>query len=506
MDTDTDTKSAIAAKHHYLAVDLGAESGRLILGTLADGKWSMEEIQRMPNGPITAADGTLTWDLDAIFEGVVEGLKKVGAKGIEVGSIACDAWGVDYALLDSAGNVLKPVYHYRDSRCPKGAESLLKRVSWEEIFEATGLQYMPINTLFQLETEAPERLEQASVFLTIGDLFNYWLCGVGKIDISSASTTQMFDPRSMQWASSLIERAGFPVRLFPEVVPCGEALGTLKPEIAASTGLSEHLQVLATCSHDTGSAVAATPVESDPDSNWAYLSSGTWSLMGVERTEPIINETCRKLNFTNELGLNHSVRLLKNIIGLWIVQELKREWDAAGQSLSYSEMVDLAEVAEPFRSLINPNDSRFVTPGGMSKRIVDFCKETDQPTPETPGQFVRCALESLALLYRVTLGQLESLTGDSIGRLHVFGGGCQNRALNQWTANAIGIPVLAGPVEATALGNMMTQAIALGDLPTWEAGRESIGKSFPVKVYHAEDVEVWKSEADRFARLLEQRP
>ncbi len=488
---------------HYLAVDLGAESGRLILGTLVDGRWSMEEIQRMPNGPITGPDGTLTWDLKGIFDGVLKGLVKVAAKNVAVRSIACDAWGVDYALLDGSGEVLDPVHHYRDARCPKGAESLLKRVSWEEIFAATGLQYMPINTLFQLETEPEERLKQSSVFLTIGDLFNYWLCGVGKIDISSASTTQMFDPRTLKWADSLIERAGFPRAIFPEVVPCGTRLGTLQPELAAQTGLSPELQVLATCSHDTGAAVAATPVE--PGANWAYLSSGTWSLMGVERSQSIINDTCRELNFTNELGLENSVRLLKNIIGLWIVQELKREWDAEGRPLSYSELVDLAESAEPFRSLINPNDPRFVSPGDMSHRIVEYCRETSQPAPETPGQFVRCALESLALLYRVTIQQLEQLTESPIDRLHIFGGGCQNRALNQWTANATGIPVYAGPVEATALGNMMTQAIALGDLESWEAGRASIGRSFPVDIYRPQEFDLWKEQAEKFAQFLNQK-
>ena len=538
----------------YLAVDLGAESGRLILGTYANECWSIEEIQRMANGPVKSADGTLTWNLNGIFEGVLEGLKKVGSRGISVRSISCDAWGVDYALIDAQGAVLNPVFHYRDSRCLKGADSLLKRISWDEIFDATGLQFMPINTLFQLETESAERLGQAEKFLTIGDLFNYWLCGAGKIDISSASTTQMFDPRSLKWSESLIQRAGFPDKIFPEVISCGTALGPILPEVAQSTGLDPNLQVLATCSHDTGAAVAATPVEQGP--NWAYLSSGTWSLMGVERSQSVINGACQEMNFTNELGLQNSVRLLKNIIGLWLIQELKREFDTQGnptresdtqgspsresdtqgnpsresdtqgspsrefdtqgsptsptresdtqgRPTSYSELVKLAEAAEPFRSLINPNDPRFVSPEGMSVRIAEFCKETGQAVPETPGQFVRCALESLALLYRVTLKQLEKLTEQPIERLHIFGGGCQNRALNQWTANATGIPVYAGPVEATALGNMMIQAIALGDIDSLEAGRASIGRSFPVEIYQPADADQWEHQSELFARLLE---
>ena len=559
METNTGAR-------RYLAVDLGAESGRLILGTYANDRWSIEEIQRMANGPVKSADGTLTWNLKGIFEGVLEGLKKVASRGISVRSISCDAWGVDYALIDAKGDVLEPVFHYRDSRCPKGAESLLKRISWDEIFDATGLQFMPINTLFQLETEFEERLGQAEKFLTIGDLFNYWLCGVGKIDISSASTTQMFDPRSLKWSESLIKRAGFPAKIFPEVISCGSALGPILPELAQSTGLDPDLQVLATCSHDTGAAVAATPVEQGQ--SWAYLSSGTWSLMGVERSQSVINATCQEMNFTNELGLQNSVRLLKNIIGLWLIQELKRESDTQGsptresdtqgsptrefdtqgsptrefdtqgsptrefdtqgspQELkresdtqgrssrefdtqgrpsptSYSQLVKLAEAAEPFRSLINPNDPRFVSPEGMSARIAEFCKETGQAVPETPGQFVRCALESLALLYRVTLKQLEKLTEQPIERLHIFGGGCQNRALNQWTANATGIPVYAGPVEATALGNMMIQAIALGDIDSWEAGRASIGRSFPVEIYQPADADQWALQSELFARLLE---
>ena len=511
METNTGAR-------RYLAVDLGAESGRLILGTYANDRWSIEEIQRMANGPVKSADGTLTWNLKGIFEGVLEGLKKVASRGISVRSISCDAWGVDYALIDAEGKVLDPVFHYRDSRCPKGAESLLKRISWDEIFDATGLQFMPINTLFQLETESEERLGQAEKFLTIGDLFNYWLCGAGKIDISSASTTQMFDPRSLKWSESLIQRAGFPAKILPEVISCGSALGPILPELAQSTGLDPDLQVLATCSHDTGAAVAATPVEQGR--SWAYLSSGTWSLMGVERSQSVINGACQEMNFTNELGLQNSVRLLKNIIGLWLIQELKREFDTQGNPTkgsptrkfdtqgrpsptSYSELVKLAEAAEPFRSLINPNDPRFVSPEGMSVRIAEFCKETGQAVPETPGQFVRCALESLALLYRVTLKQLEKLTEQPIERLHIFGGGCQNRALNQWTANATGIPVYAGPVEATALGNMMIQAIALGDIESWEAGRASIGRSFPVEIYQPADADQWALQSELFARLLE---
>ncbi|MCP5517682.1 MAG: rhamnulokinase [Verrucomicrobiales bacterium] len=485
----------------YLACDLGAESGRLILGTLEDDRLSLTELHRFTNGALRHGE-SLHWDLDRLLGELRTGLRKAGDLRVPIASISADSWGVDYVLRDDQGNMLPPVHHYRDPRNQGGVDKVRARISWEEIFAETGLQFLPFNTLFQLGAERPERLQAARQVLGIGDAFNAWLCGVAKWEESLASTTQLYDPRARRWSPRLLEVLGLKPAMFPEVVPSGTALGALRPDLAESARL-DNVSVVASCSHDTGAAVAAVPAEGD---NWAYLSSGTWSLMGVELPEPVITDDCRELNFTNEIGYGHSVRLLKNIIGLWIVQECRREWAQVGNDYDYQTLTNLAAEAAPFVSLINPADARFLSPGNMPAKVEAACRETGQPTPETPGAMVRCVLESLALLYRRTMEHLRQLTGRKPERLHIVGGGSQNALLNQFAANALQVPVLAGPVEATAAGNVLVQALALGHLESLTHARQVVRRSFELVTIEPEAPGPWDEAHDRFEELLHSRP
>jgi rhamnulokinase len=480
---------------HYLACDLGAESGRLMLGTLSDGKLQLEQVHRFPNTPIQ--DGTsLHWNIQGLFREIRAGLKIVGRRKLPLSSISTDSWGVDYLLFDLEGALIEPTFHYRDPRTEQGVKNALAKVDWNRIFAETGIQFMVLNTIFQLAAESPARLERAQRLLSIGDGFNYLLGGRGVAEQSMASTFQLYNPRTKTWSAKLIEAIGVRQELFPPIVASGTRLGALSPEIARESGL-ERVEIVASCSHDTGAAVAAVPASGE---NWAYLSSGTWSLMGVEWPEPIINDTCRELNFTNEIGYGGSVRLLKNIIGLWLVQECRRAWAKGGREYDYGELTRLAASAPAFVSLINPADARFLRPDNMPETIAGFCRETGQPVPETPGAMVRCILESLALLYRRTLLQVERLIGRRIERLHIVGGGSQNALLNQFTANALQLPVLAGPIEATAAGNVLIQAIALGHLPSLNAAREVVRRSMEVHTVEPQAGGEWFEAFEKFSR------
>ena len=478
---------------HYLACDLGAESGRLMLGTLAGSRLTLEEIHRFPNVPIKAG-GSLQWDILSLFEELKAGLRKAGSRRIPIASISTDSWGVDYALFDHNRSLISPTFHYRDARTARGVDNVRARIDWPTIFEETGIQFMPLNTLYQLAAEKPERLAGAGCLLMIADAFNDLLCGEAKIEESNASTTQLYNPRTRQWSNKLISALGLPRNIFPPIVPSGTRLGRLRQELASASGL-EAIEVIASCSHDTGAAVAGTPASGE---NWAYVSSGTWSLMGVELASPILTETCRELNFTNEIGFGGSVRLLKNIIGLWLVQECRRHWADRGHEYDYAALTRLAMEAPPFVSLINPADPRFIPPGDMPDKIAGFCHETSQPAPESPGAYIRCALESLALLYRRTMGQLESLMGRKMDCLHIVGGGSRNAPLNQFAANALQIPVLAGPIEATAAGNILIQAIALGHLPSLAAAREVVRNSFETALVTPGNAADWEAPYRRF--------
>lgn len=482
---------------HYLACDLGAESGRLMLGALDGGKITLEELHRFPNVPVKV-NGGLHWNMDALFAELVTGLRKAAARKLPICSLSTDSWGVDYILYDMHGKMMSPVWHYRDARTARGVENVKARVDWPTIYSETGIQFMALNTIYQLAAEPPERLAQAKQLLLIGDAFNHHCCGAARNDESLASTTQLYNPRTKSWSQKLLAALGLREDLFAPVVPSGTKLGRLKPELAAEVGLPP-IEVIASCSHDTGAAVAAVPANGE---DWAYLSSGTWSLMGVESPHPIINDQGRDLNFTNETGFGGSIRLLKNIIGLWLIQECRRDWARAGKEYDYAELGELAAESPPFVSLINPTDPRLVSPEDMPAKMAAICRETGQPVPATPGAFVRCALESLALFYRVTLRQLERLIGKNLERLHIVGGGSRNDLLNQFTANALQIPVLAGPSECTALGNVLVQSIALGHLPSLTAAREVVRNSFEVKTVMPQETAEWDRAFARFEKLL----
>ena len=478
---------------HYLACDLGAESGRLMLGSLKDGRLSLEDLHRFPNVPIEDAVGR-HWNVEALFAELQTGLALAGQRGLPISSISVDAWGLDYFLLDENGAVMEPTFCYRDSRNQRGIDRTLDTLPWETLYEETGIQFMQINSLFQMAAESPERIERMRTFLPLGDGFNYLLSGVAKAEISLASTTQLYNPRTRNWSDKLLEAFGWPRAKFPELIPSGTRLGKLKPELATASGLGE-IEVLATCSHDTGAAVAAVPADGD---QWAYLSSGTWSLIGVELPEPIINDAARDLNFTNEIGHGNTVRLLRNIIGLWLVQECRREWAEDGKEYDYSTLTQLATEAIPFAALIDPSDERFFKPQSMSGAIAEFCHETDQTPPSTPGGFIRCALESLALLYHRRLNEVCELTSRKVKQLHIVGGGSRNVLLNQFTANACNIEVIAGPAEATALGNILLQSITLGHLPNLRAARRCVRQSMDVENYKPEEIEKWAEARNRF--------
>jgi rhamnulokinase len=480
---------------NYLACDLGAESGRLMLGRIEDARIALEEVHRFPNVPLQG-NSSLCWDIDALWNESRNGLLKAGALGIPIHSISTDSWGLDYVLLDANDRIIEPTFHYRDARTAHGVENLQSKIDWPTLFAETGIQFMPINTVYQLAAESPQRLKRARKLLMIGDAFNFLLSGVAASEESLASTSAIYNPRTRNWSPEVIAALGMQLGQFTSIVPSGTRLGPLKPDLAAA-GLTD-VQVFATCSHDTGAAVAAVPARAK---SWAYISSGTWSLMGLERSEPALTDLSRDLNFTNEIGFAGSVRLLKNIVGLWIVQECRREWARQGRDYDYATLTRKAAAAPSFGPLINPADPRFISPGDMPKCIADYCVESGQMPPDGIGETIRCALESLALQYRKTLCELERLTDEQIEQLHIVGGGSQNRLLNQFTANATGFFTIAGPVEATALGNVVIQAIASGELPSLAAAREMIGKSFELETFEPRDGDSWNFAAERFANL-----
>lgn len=482
---------------HYLAIDLGAESGRVMLGSLSDGKLTVEEIHRFANTPVNI-QGTLRWDLLNLFAGAKTGLKLAADRGVPISGVSTDAWGVDYVLFKEKEAMVTNAFHYRDSRLDGVMEKVFAKVPADRIFADTGIQFMQINTLYQLWTDAqtrPEVLEWADRFLNIGDYFNYLLSGTPAGETSLASTSQLYNPVKNNWAWELIADLKLPKKLFPDLVRSGTKLGPLMRDVSLETNL-KNTQVIASCSHDTAAAVAAVPGQGQ---DWAFLSSGTWSLLGTELGAPIIDANSRKYNFTNEAGYGNTIMFRKNIVGLWIVQECKRAWAEMGNTYTYDELTAMAEAAEPLRSLIRPEDARFGKPGRMPGKISDYCRETAQPVPTDPGSFIRCILESLALLYAKTLAECAAATGRKFKTLHVVGGGSRNRLLNQFTADALGLSVQAGPVEATAIGNLLIQAKTLGH----ETGdiRSVVRRSFPVEVFVPADAGAWFGAEKRFEAL-----
>jgi rhamnulokinase len=471
---------------HYLAVDLGAESGRVMLGTLEKGRIALEEIHRFPNRSLTV-NGHLHWDLAHLEKEIFAGIGKAAGRHAPISGVSTDSWGVDYVLLDANGKALGRPYCYRDARTADSPARLFKKLPFAEIYQETGIQFMAINTLFHFEAQQHEDaavFSGADHFLTIADYFNARLSGVEAAEESLASTTQLYNPKTRAWSDKLISALGLKKSLFPKIVPSGTVLGPLGEQIGGD--LKHHpalaqAQVIATCSHDTGGAVAAVPATGH---NWAYLSSGTWSLLGAELPEPIVTDAAREAGFTNEVGIGGTIRFLKNIAGLWVLQECRRAWEAAGQSLTYEELTRLAVENGPAQAHISLRDARFLSPGEMPEKITSFCRETAQPEPTTPGQFVRTILESLALSYAQTLRQLESLVGHKFEKLHIVGGGSRSHLLNQLAADATGLTVVTGPVEATAIGNILIQALALGHLESSGHLRRIVEDSFPTQIFH----------------------
>jgi rhamnulokinase len=488
----------------YLAVDLGAESGRVVAGLFDGTRVRLEEIHRFPNGAVHVA-GTLRWDVLRLWSEIQAGLGKAAQSfGKDAHSVGVDTWGVDYVLLARGGEMLGQPYHYRDPRTAGVMDSIFSRVPRKEIFAATGLQFMPINTLYQLiamQQTNPVLLAQAERFLMMADLFHWLLCGSQVVEFTNATTSQCLDATTGTWAWDLLRKFDLPTGMFPDVVAPGTKLGKLRGDVAERCRLSR-LDVVAPATHDTGSAVAAAPTEKTGTANWAYISSGTWSLMGLELPQAILTPRALALNVTNEGGIDGTWRLLKNIMGLWLVQECRRSFERQGRVLTYAELTHLAAEAKPFRALVDPDAAEFLAPADMPAEMGRWCTARGKTAPASEGEFVRTALESLALKYRMVLGWLEELAGAKVEVIHVVGGGSQNELLNQFAANACGLPVVAGPVEATALGNVLVQARASGALSTLAEMRSVVRASSALKHYEPRERAAWSEAYGRFCELL----
>ena len=495
-------------KETYLAFDLGAESGRAVAGTFDDGRLSIEELHRFPNRPGRMRK-TLFWDFPALLSEIKEGLVAFSRKfDRPPAGISCDSWGVDFGLLDARGDLLGNPVHYRDSRTVGMDERVFSRVSKEDLYRCTGTQYMPLNTLFQIESlvaSASPQWEAAERFLHMADLVNYFLSGSQVVESSLASTSHLYDALKRTWAIDLIRRLAYAEKKFPEIVPSGTRVGTLDEEIVSDLGLPasyRNTPIIAALSHDTAAAVAAVPA--DPATRWAYLSSGTWSLLGLELEEPILTNEVLGENFTNEGGAEGTVRFLKNIMGLWILQECRRVWESErGEELDYATLATLAVESGPSQSFIDPDYPEFLPPGDMPKRIRDYCRRTGQPIPQDIGAVARVVLESLSLKYRHNLEVLERLTGGvKIEVLHIVGGGGKNRFLNQTVADVLGIPVVVGPTEATAAGNLVTQAVAMNKVGGLWEGRKIVAASLPIERFDPDPRRDWDSVYRKYLSLV----
>ena len=481
----------------YLAFDLGAESGRAVLGRLRAGILTIEEVHRFPNEPVEYGR-SLHWDMPRLWLEIRKSLTKIADTSLS--GIGVDTWGVDYALLGERGELLQNPYHYRDRRTQGMIEEVFRLVPREEIYRVTGIQFMPINTLYQLfaaQRQTPKLLSAATHLLTIPDLFNYWLTGKAVCEFTNATTTQLVDPVRRAWATDLIQRLGLRPELPAPIVEPGAVLGPLLPS-SGPTSLAG-TPVIAPACHDTGSAVAAITARDGT----AFLSSGTWSLIGTEIDKPVLTPESLKANFTNEGGVNGTTRLLKNVMGLWMLQGCRNCWNALGQTAEYSELIELSRNEMSFAHLIDPDDESFLRSSDMLGAIDAFCKKTHQPIPKTRGAYVRCVLESLALKYRLVLNSLEQVSGQSIQKIRIIGGGSKNLLLNQFTADATGRRVLAGPAEATALGNIALQILSTREASSLEEVRAIVDRSFPTEVFEPADTDKWEQQTERFEQYCE---
>lgn len=484
-----------------LAFDLGAESGRGLVAGFDGARLALDVVHRFANGAV-ATLGALHWDVLRLHGEILVALRKAGAEHGTPASIGIDTWGVDFALLGRDGTLLGNPRHYRDPHTETIMDAAFARVPRREIFRRTGIQFMRFNTLFQLLALQRDRsplLEVAESLLFIPDLLHYWLTGVQANEYTDASTSQLLDPAARSWDRDLLGAFGLPDRILGPLILPGTPLGPLHAKVRAETGLPA-VPVIVPATHDTAAAVAGVPARGD---SWAYISSGTWSLMGAEVAEPRTGDAALHVNFTNEGGVGGTIRLLKNIMGLWLVQECRRAWERGGQAYTYEELMRLAEAAPAFACVVDPDDATFMLPPSMPEAIAAYCRRTGQTAPESPGAVVRAALEALALRYRWVLGRLEELLGRRLDTIHVVGGGSQNTLLCQLTADACDRPVLAGPVEATALGNVLTQALGLKLLGSLADGREVIRRSFEVRAYEPRQPERWHAPYETFLRLLQ---
>jgi rhamnulokinase len=488
------------ATKNLLAYDLGAESGRGILGLFDGSRLQLEVVHRFPNGPVCTLD-TLHWDVLRLWGEMLVALRKAVADKGSIDALGVDTWGVDFALMGRGGTLLGNPRHYRDPHTEGYPEAVFDRVSRREIYRQTGLQFMRFNSLYQLLAMKRDRsplLDAAQRLLMIPDLLHYWFTGQEVNEFTDVSTSQMYDPTAKDWAHGLLKALDMPANILGKIVQPGTVLGPLRVSVMAETGAAA-VPVVLPGSHDTASAVAAVPARGE---SWCYISSGTWSLMGAELPAPLISDQTLAYNFTNEGGVGGTIRFLKNIMGLWLVQECRRSWERSGRSYTYDELTRLAEAAPAFVSLVDPDHSSFWLPPNMPAALGEFCQRTGQPVPTEPGAVVRCALESLALRYRWVLERLEELLDRRIDVIHVVGGGCQNALLNQLTADACNRPVLAGPAEATAIGNVLVQMIGLGLIGSLAEGREVVRRSFEVTTFEPRQPERWGEPHQRFLRLL----
>jgi rhamnulokinase len=480
----------------FVAFDLGAESGRTILGRLDSGRLSIQQMTRFSN-EMKSIDGHLHWDVTALFGELRKGLKTCTAAGVHPVSIGVDTWGVDFGLLDGNGNLVEQPTSYRDHRTDGIMEKFFERLTRDRVYELTGIQFMQLNTLFQLfaaQRDNAALFERVDRLLFMPDLFNYLLAGVACSEYTIASTSQLLSPKARQWEPQLFNALEIPISIMQSIVDPGTVLGTLKPDLAEASGMPG-TRVTAVAAHDTGSAIAAIPAEGE---NWAYISSGTWSLMGVEIQTPIVSKEALTLNFTNEGGVGGKIRFLKNIMGLWLLQQCRKDWSEIAR-YDYEGLVRLSDQAEPFRTFIDPDYPGFFHPDSMTVAIREYCQRTQQPPPVSHAEYIRCILESLALKYRVTLDHLRHLTNKQIDRIHIIGGGAQNSMLCQFAANALGCPVVAGPVEATAIGNILVQAQANGSLSSLQEIRAVVARSFTPVVYEPRQRAEWEDAYKRFA-------
>lgn len=477
------------AKKHVLAIDLGAESGRVMQVGFDGHSFDLHELHRFSNTPVEAGS-TLYWDALRLWHDIKTGIH---AAETDILSMGVDTWGVDFGLLGTDGKLLSNPVHYRDSRTDGMFEWVFERVPRETVFERTGIQFMILNTLYQLASLVKDDspvLKNAETLLTFPDLLNYWLTGNKACEFTHVSTTQCFNPRTGNWDFETLSALGVPTHIFPEITQPG-----------TQRGAYQGIPVIAPACHDTGCAVVGTPATTE---NFAYLSSGTWSLIGLELPQPVINPAAYRANVTNEGGAYGTYRFLKNVMGLWLAQQSRATWRNEGQDYSYADLTQQAIDAEPFRSLIDPDDDRFLAPGNMPERIRDFCRETDQPIPETVGQVMRTINESLALKYRYALDQLVELSGRKVDQLHIIGGGTQNQLLNQMTADATGRTVVTGPIEATALGNAIIQFISLGEIANITQAREILSRTVGTQKYTPKHVDAWETTYQFYKTLVKE--